>query len=127
MDKARDGSSLTLNMREKIFLKLFCFPPPGKQDTHYDTKYDNDYQNALEIFDTSFGKQFFDSIRGKTVLDLGCGVGAQVLGLALHGAQKAIGAELRPLYTEAAKSAVRLGIAASVHYTQNSLSEIEPT
>lgn len=42
-----------------------------------------------------FGKDIWQEIRGKTVLDFGCGSGTEVIEMAQHGAEKAIGIDNR--------------------------------
>jgi SAM-dependent methyltransferase len=45
-----------------------------------------------------FGPSFWDEIRGKTVIDFGCGEGTESIEMARHGATKVIGVDIqRPL------------------------------
>ena len=52
---------------------------------------------GLDAVDTNleqtFGEGFFDMTRGKTVLDFGCGAGAQAVEMARMGAVRVIGLE----------------------------------
>src|SRR3990172_12486689 len=95
-----DSKMLKLNLREKFFLRVFCYPPPGKATVDENLKAEAEDYNPLELFIQSFGQPFLEAIRGKRVLDIGCGVGDQVLGLARSGVHCAFGAEVRPLYAK---------------------------
>ena len=54
----------------------------------------------------------FDDIRGKRVLDLGCGTGRLAIGAALLGAREVLGVDVDPVAVEvAAEAARRLGVA----------------
>lgn len=48
------------------------------------------YRGESKI-ETLFGRGFWDRIRGKTVLDFGCGNGEEALDIARHGAARVIG------------------------------------
>jgi 2-polyprenyl-3-methyl-5-hydroxy-6-metoxy-1,4-benzoquinol methylase len=55
-----------------------------------------------------FGGDFFDIIKGKTVLDFGCGAGRQAVEMALMGADRVIGLDRNErLLSEARKLAQR--------------------
>jgi SAM-dependent methyltransferase len=43
----------------------------------------------------SFGEDFFDIVKGKTVLDFGCGAGRQAVEMALMGADRVIGLDIQ--------------------------------
>lgn len=113
-----DPKGLNLNLQEKIFLHLFCYPPPGKTNVGEDQKHDETHGDPLERFTQGFGQQFFDAIRDQHVLDIGCGVGEQVLELAQRGARCAFGAEARPLYAQTEQRARELGLTERVRFTQ---------
>lgn len=107
-----------LNLREKLFLYLFCYPPPGKTNVGENQKHQDNHGDPLEILIQSFGQQFLDTIRDQRVLDIGCGIGEQVLGLAQHGAGCAFGAEERPLYAQIEQRARDQGLSDRVRFTQ---------
>jgi SAM-dependent methyltransferase len=50
-----------------------------------------------------FGDDFFDLIKGKTVLDFGCGAGKQVVELALNGAGRVIGLDYQEKLLQAGR------------------------
>lgn len=56
-------------------------------------------ENAYSTKDTKlkqfFGDDFFDTIKGKTVFDFGCGQGAQAVEMALMGAGRVIGLDIQ--------------------------------
>jgi len=52
-----------------------------------------------------FGPGIWSRLRGKVVIDFGCGNGAEVIEVAQHGAKTAIGIDIRPKVLEAARSA----------------------
>jgi SAM-dependent methyltransferase len=55
-----------------------------------------DESNALDTkLEQFFGEDFFDIIRGKTVLDFGCGAGSQAVEMARMGAGKVIGLDIQ--------------------------------
>lgn len=124
MVATRDTKGLKLNLQEKIFLLLFCYPPPGKVDIGEDQKHESKTSDPLGIFTQNFGQKFLDAIRGQRVLDIGCGVGEQVLGLAQHGALCAYGAEARPLYAQTEQRASELGLSERVQFTQAPLRKL---
>ena len=92
-----------LNLREKIFLKYYCHPPPGLPSSEKEVALKMD--DALELFETHLGDVFIDEIRDKCVLDLGCGLGAESLGVVRKGAGFCYGVDIRPIYGEAEKKA----------------------
>jgi SAM-dependent methyltransferase len=111
-----NGEELKLNWREYLFLKIFCYPPPGKLAGH-DKKTPIGQGDHLREFRTAFGSQFLDAIRNKVVLDIGCGKGAQVVSIAQAGAEKSIGVDYRPIFNEALDFATKLGIKNKVYMT----------
>ena len=59
-----------------------------------------------------FDTRFFDEIRGKTIVDFGCGSGRDIVEILLRGAAEGIGLDIRPeLFDDARKLAVRWGVA----------------
>jgi len=42
-----------------------------------------------------FGERFFDEIRGRTVIDFGCGTGGEAVEMAERGASRVIGVDIR--------------------------------
>jgi SAM-dependent methyltransferase len=61
--------------------------------------------------ETLFGERFWHQIRGKVVLDFGCGPGAEAVEMAERGAAHVIGVDLRDLWLEMAQArAVEHGV-----------------
>jgi 2-polyprenyl-3-methyl-5-hydroxy-6-metoxy-1,4-benzoquinol methylase len=50
-----------------------------------------------------FGDRFFDEIRGRTVIDFGCGTGGEAVEMAERGAQRVIGVDIRESWLVAAR------------------------
>ena len=59
--------------------------------------------SKLEVL---LGTQFFDLIRGKTVIDFGCGSGAEAVEMAQRGARRVLGIDINPLVLEQARQRV---------------------
>lgn len=51
-----------------------------------------------------FGEGFLASLRGKTVIDFGCGPGVQAVEMARHGAARVVGLEIQPRSIAAAQA-----------------------
>lgn len=65
-----------------------------------------------------FGDSFFDLIRGKTVLDFGCGVGCQSVELARIGARRVIGLDIQEhVLAEARELARQQSVSEICHFT----------
>lgn len=104
-----------LNFHQKLFLRFLCYPPPGKEISRTDnTLVSESY--ALEALKYYFGNYFMQLIRDKIVLDVGCGEGDQVLGVAVEGAKYAIGAEIRSIFRKTEDRAKYLGISDKVQF-----------
>src|SRR5689334_5229263 len=54
--------------------------------------------------ETLFGKSFWDRIRGKEVLDFGCGRGDEAVEMAERGAARVIGIDLREEWLQIARA-----------------------
>jgi len=50
-----------------------------------------------------FGERFFDDIRGRTVIDFGCGTGGEAVEMAERGARRVIGVDIRDSWLAAAR------------------------
>ena len=60
------------------------------------------YANKSKL-QTLLGPRFFDEIRGKTVIDFGCGTGAESVEMAERGARRVIGVDIRESFLAAAR------------------------
>lgn len=114
---------LQLNFRQKLFLRYFCYPPPGIAISAIDTSLVSESE-PLGLLKHYFGNYFIQSIKDKVILDIGCGGGSQVLGVAKEGAKYAIGSEVRPIFEKAENRAKNLGIADRVKFTISPLKEL---
>jgi len=125
---SKQKTDLKLNLRQKLFLKLYCLPPPGRiigiqKGEHLGVKL---RENPLVSLKKWYGDTIFEEVRGKTVVDLGCGTGEQTVGYAQEGAQKAIGVDIRPVYEPSWEWAQELGITDRVEYTIDPLRKLGP-
>jgi SAM-dependent methyltransferase len=116
--------NVRLNLRERLFLRVYCYPPPGKPSNESDRREGELPSRPLGIFTDCFGQAFLDAIRDRSVLDIGCGDGDQVVGLALEGAKRAIGAEVRPIYGAMEQLAKTLGVGDRVVFTQSPVTDL---
>jgi SAM-dependent methyltransferase len=64
------------------------------------------YQNKSKL-EVLIGPTIWDEIRGKTVIDFGCGPGIEAVEMAEHGAQRVIGLDLRQLWLDRAAEHAR--------------------
>jgi len=116
--------TVKLNLRERLFLGLYCYPPPGSASVVPGGQEGPLQANPLGIFTASFGQPFLDAIHDRRVLDIGCGDGDQVVGLALQGAKCAIGAEVRPIYSGMKQLAKELGLGDRAVFTQAPVTDL---
>jgi SAM-dependent methyltransferase len=70
-----------------------------------------DPYNGASKLDLFFGAAFWNELRGKTVIDFGCGFGAEAVEMAKRGARDVIGIDNRErVLTEAKSRAAREGV-----------------
>jgi 2-polyprenyl-3-methyl-5-hydroxy-6-metoxy-1,4-benzoquinol methylase len=60
------------------------------------------YRNRSKL-EVLFGPEFFNEIRGKTVIDFGCGVGDESIEMVQRGAARVIGLDIRKKFLEQAR------------------------
>ena len=66
-----------------------------------------------------FGERVFDETRGRTVIDFGCGTGAEAVEIAQEGARRVIGVDLNDRYLDAARArAIAAGVADRCFFMQ---------
>ena len=76
---------------------------------------ERDFDTKLEEF---FGENFFETIKGKTVIDFGCGRGNQSIAMAQKGAAKVIGIDIQERLLELGrKRAMQLGVSGRCVFT----------
>ena len=96
-------TSITLNRRQRFFLKYCCFPPPGRPPRPLGNHLS--VENPLGLLRHYYGTAFDDAIRDRVVVDIGCGHGDQVIGCAQAGAKRAVGIEMREIFDQAKAAA----------------------
>src|SRR5690348_7254385 len=64
------------------------------------------HRSKLEVL---FGPEVWDSVRGKEVLDFGCGEGNEAVDVALHGARRVIGLDLYDKWLNASARLAEIG------------------
>lgn len=70
------------------------------------------YAGSSKI-ETLLGKDFWNCIPGKVVIDFGCGVGTDAIEMAKHGARKVIGVDIQQRFLEQARrAAAQAGVGA---------------
>lgn len=80
--------------------------PKGENSNLDGSAYNN--KSKLEVL---FGRDFFDQIRGRVVLDFGCGAGEETMEMAQRGAARVIGLDVRPkLLAKASARAAEIGL-----------------
>ena len=73
--------------------------------------------SKLEIL---FGPEIWRRIDGKTVVDVGCGLGAEAIDMARHGARRVVGIDILDRVLETARTAARReGVADRCVFTRN--------
>jgi SAM-dependent methyltransferase len=66
-------------------------------------------KSKLEVL---LGQEFWREIEGRSVIDFGCGAGAEAIEMALHGARKVVGIDIQErLLEEARQAAARADVA----------------
>ncbi len=93
-------------------------------EPEYEFSYDP--EKSLEAYEYHLGDLYRREIADKTVLDVGCGFGYEVIGAIARGAAHAIGADIRPIYEEGQKLARKLGLETKVSFTTTPIRELEP-
>ena len=74
---------------------------PREQDSGYPKPTAYAGKSKLQAL---LGERFFDEIRGKVVIDFGCGTGAQAVEMAQHGARRVLGIEIRESLLQTARA-----------------------
>jgi len=78
-----------------------------------------DYESGSKL-EKLFGKDVWDLLRGRTVLDFGCGRGEDAVAIAQHGAQFVTGLDIREDLLQAARRrAHEAGVGSRTRFTQN--------
>lgn len=111
-----------LTFAERMFLRLWCYPPPPVPFEPRDS-YDANQRPALDPDPLSrtrrvYGDVFQKAIAGKVFLDIGCGLGEQVIAVAKAGASLAVGVDPVEINLRMAEAdAAAQGVADRVRFT----------
>lgn len=93
-----------LSKFERLFLRTCCyFPPILRRQIGPDSI--EPIQDYVEVYERAFGKESWSFIKGKRVLDLGCGKGGYVLALASRGAGWVVGVDIQRIFIHAYRMA----------------------
>lgn len=117
-----------LNLRERMFLRFCCLPPPPVPVEPRDAYDDNPPvmgRDPLNWVRRMFGDRFEQAVRDRVMLDIGCGLGDQVLGAVQAGSRSGVGIEVTDLHVRVATArAVELGIQDRVRFTTDPVSTL---
>lgn len=83
-----------LRILEKFILRTCCYLPPKERSSSVKKREFRELSHYQQVYQRAFGAQFWDQIRGKTVLDFGCGYGEYVLAMAAKEVGAAIGVDI---------------------------------
>lgn len=126
-DKKPVASVADLDTVERLFLRLWCFPPPAKPYEPRDTLDTSNppplSKDPLQHARTVFGKELEDAIKGHVFADIGCGPGDQVIGAAMLGARLAVGIDEIEIGLKAGETNAKLaGVSDRVRLTTDAVS-----
>ena len=122
-------TSPPLTLIERIFLRVWCYPPP---DAPFEPRDAYDPQNPipLEVDPLGrtrrvYGETFERSLQGRVLLDIGCGKGDQVIAAALAGATLAVGVDSVDVNVKmGTANAAKAGVAERVRLTSEPMSAL---
>ena len=115
-----------LTIAERLFLRLWCYPPPPEPFEPRD-RYDASKPPAMDPDPLSrtrrvYGRRFEDALKDKVFLDIGCGLGDQVLGAARAGATLAVGIDTVEVNLKMAEANARtVGVSDRVRFTTDTI------
>lgn len=113
-----------LSFREKLFMKLYCHKPPGKEVSADMSIKGNIREHPLISFERTYGSDFLEEIKDKDVLDVGCGTGEQVVGSVLNGAARATGVDIRNIQGGSQEWVNELGLSDRIAFTTAPVREL---
>lgn len=108
---------------ERFFLRTCCyFPPrPRRQRKLEDALLVERFRG---VYERAFGSKLWSLIKGKRVLDLGCGEGGYVLALATEWAACVVGIDIQADFLYARKAAASMGIG-NVFFIQGPIESLQ--
>jgi SAM-dependent methyltransferase len=118
-----------LNWRERMFLRWFCVPPPPEP---YEPRDEYNLSapppvdpNPLALLRSVFGDRLERAARNRSVIDIGCGLGSQILGLAQSGSALAVGIDKTEINVRIANlHAATLGLSKAVRFTTDPIESL---
>jgi SAM-dependent methyltransferase len=114
-----------LNLAERTFLRVWCVPPPPvpfEPRDAYDAKPPEMHPEPLERTRRVYGDRFAKALAGKVFLDIGCGLGDQVIAAAEAGAQLAVGLDTVEINLRMAEARAQTrGVTDRVRFTTDTI------
>ena len=114
-----------LNLPERLFLRFWCTPPPPipfEPRDAYAEKQPEFHPAPLERTRRVYGDRFEQALAGRVFLDIGCGLGDQVIAAAQAGAQLAVGLDTEAVNLGVGTDrAVARGMVDRVRFTTDAL------
>src|SRR5438552_11841885 len=107
-----------MSIGERVLLLLSRKPGtkeyPGTE-AHEEWNLDNSLSFLCQFF-----PNFLNEIEGKEILDFGCGLGWQVVGMAMNGAKFVVGLDVNPVWRqEAQELANNVGVSERVEFAES--------
>lgn len=99
-----------LTFLEKWILVTCCYLPPKAISSTKNNRRFQSLDHYQSVYERAFGKELWNIINGKVVLDFGCGYGEFVLAMAARGAKRVIGIDIQDNIEQGRRKALELGI-----------------
>lgn len=120
---------IELSLAERIFLRFFCYSPPPApfepRDSIDPSKSTGISNDPLGLTRRVFGDAFESAIKGRTLLDIGCGPGDQVLGAVQAGARLAVGVDKNEVMVRLGEiNAEKMGLSERARFTMDAVSTL---
>ena len=112
-----------LNLFERIILKTCCYFPVRKRRNTV-TESAIDIESQRNTYERAFGEELWEAVKGKRVLDVGCGEGGYVLAIANEKAKQVDGIDVLDRFHVARTKASELGLD-NVRFLQDRLESVE--
>jgi len=111
-----------LSASEKFFLRTCCYYPPKPRR---EWKLDEiiNVERHGRVYERAFGPDLWRLIDGKSVLDVGCGLGGFVVAMASKTTARVVGLDIFPLFSSAYQESQRRGYD-NVSFIQGSTKEL---
>ena len=114
-----------LTLAERLFLNVCCVPPPPvpfEPRDAYDAQPPEMHPEPLERTRRVYGDRFVRALKGRVFLDIGCGLGDQVIAAAEVGAELAVGLDTVEINLRMAEArAGARGVTNRVRFTSDAI------